>query len=216
MLVNSKTAIIGARIVLVPYRPEHKYHQWMLSSELRELTASEPLNLEEEYTMQKSWQLDNDKLTFILLARPDRYSGTIPTNDDIKTYPMIGDVNLFFKGTRNHNNNNGDDEDDDADSFQVETEIMIAEPSYRRKGLASEALSLLFAYATSPSGPKELCLLPQDFIVRIGESNTASLNLFEKLGFVINKRVKVFKEVEMRFRPGHVFKWTEGETVEFD
>lgn len=34
------------------------------------MTASEPLTLDEEYEMQKSWQEDPDKLTFILI-HPD-------------------------------------------------------------------------------------------------------------------------------------------------
>ena len=32
----------------------------MKSKELQELTASEPLTLEEEYEMQKSWREDDD------------------------------------------------------------------------------------------------------------------------------------------------------------
>jgi len=32
----------------------------MKSPELQQLTASEPLSLEEEYTMQKSWHVDEN------------------------------------------------------------------------------------------------------------------------------------------------------------
>ncbi|KAF8577561.1 hypothetical protein K439DRAFT_1418141 [Ramaria rubella] len=211
MLVNQKTAIVGKDVVLVPYRPEHveTYHMWMLSPELRELTASEPLTLEEEHQMQRNWQTDADKLTFIILARSHLIvSGTsmnvdpntIPTREEILTFPMIGDVNLFLKETHQ----DGDEE--------VEAEVMIADTAYRRKGVAQSALHLLFHYATSSSGP--LHIPPERLIVRIGETNAASIRLFEKLSFHVTKRVPVFQEVELRYRGDGT--WAGGQCIQFD
>jgi len=39
----------------------------MLSEELQKLTASEPLSLEEEYQMQKSWIEDEDSIYFVTI-----------------------------------------------------------------------------------------------------------------------------------------------------
>ena len=44
----------------------------MQSEEIRELTASLPLTLDEEYQMQQTWLDDKDKCTFIVLDR-ERY-----------------------------------------------------------------------------------------------------------------------------------------------
>ena len=45
MLINSSTALVGDKVTLVPYKSHHvpKYHAWMTSAELQELTESEPL-----------------------------------------------------------------------------------------------------------------------------------------------------------------------------
>ncbi|KAJ7137916.1 GNAT domain-containing protein [Mycena epipterygia] len=180
----------------------------MQDEELRELTASEPLTLEEEFEMQRKWQLDEDKLTFIVCARADSddalESGPLtPQDPRVSTLPMIGDVNIFL-------HNAGEDE------FYAEAEIMIAEPEYRRKGLAFEALQLMLGYATASSNGHFLCQNPSSvqealqgsplpvpataLLTRISESNLPSIRLFEKLGFYISKRVEVFGEVEMRWK----------------
>lgn len=39
----------------------------MKSEELQKLTASQPLSLEEEYDMQRSWREDEDSQNFILI-----------------------------------------------------------------------------------------------------------------------------------------------------
>ncbi|KAL0030990.1 hypothetical protein WJX79_007147 [Trebouxia sp. C0005] len=71
MKINANVTLDGEGVVLVPYRKEHVplYHAWMQDPLLQEATASEPLTLQEEFDMQKSWAEDSDKCTFILLDR---------------------------------------------------------------------------------------------------------------------------------------------------
>uniref|UniRef100_A0A7S3VKR6 N-acetyltransferase domain-containing protein n=1 Tax=Dunaliella tertiolecta TaxID=3047 RepID=A0A7S3VKR6_DUNTE len=95
MLVNQDIVIQGDACILVPYLECHvpRYHSWMQSPELQEATASEPLSLEEEYAMQKSWKEDADKLTFIILDS-SLSEPSIKELDLVK--PMAGDVNIFL------------------------------------------------------------------------------------------------------------------------
>ncbi|KAF9573060.1 N-acetyltransferase 9, partial [Lunasporangiospora selenospora] len=53
---------VGEKCVLVPYLKRHveHYNKWMQSPELLEMTASEPLTIEEEYEMQRSWREDEN------------------------------------------------------------------------------------------------------------------------------------------------------------
>lgn len=100
---------------------------------------------------------------------------------------------------------------EDEDEFTAEVEIMIAEPDYRRGGLALEALQLMLQYATENKFLTEgssvptvfptsspLPVPPSSLVARIGDTNLPSIRLFEKLGFVITKRIEVFSEVEMK------------------
>ena len=119
MRLNYDTCLIGRKVVLVPYRPEHVkiYHDWMLDPFLLEMTGSEPLTYEEEVEMQKSWRDDDKKVTFIVLDRskcegvpdgPDSDSDSdsagaspdveVPVPDFVRRNlpAMVGDVNLFL------------------------------------------------------------------------------------------------------------------------
>ena len=94
MRANANLVIVGDKTKLVPYREEHvpRYHAWMADPAILEATASEPLSLEQEFDMQKTWRDDEDKCTFIVLdkAYPNE-SG--PSG---RYEAMCGDVNLFF------------------------------------------------------------------------------------------------------------------------
>ncbi|KAJ3927989.1 MAG: GNAT domain-containing protein [Lentinula lateritia] len=227
MLCNKNTVLVGKKILLVPYRIEHvaKYHVWMENEELRTLTASEPLTLDQEYDMQQKWQMDEDKLTFIILARegdafiPDTIN---PTDSQVSSLPMVGDVNIFFSRTPlSVSESTNSLPFDDGQEFTAEAEIMIAEPLYRRRGYAQEALRLMFQYVTGcPTAhfiqnprvkmsqreethqvPVKMphSIPPTSLIARISDKNTPSIKLFERLGFQITKHVEVFEEVELRW-----------------
>lgn len=176
MRLNEKTKLIGRRIVLVPYEARHvpKYHKWMSDEELRHLTASEPLTLDEEYQMQKSWREDNDKLTFIVLDA-EAYS-----RDQDEIAAMVGDTNLFLHF------------DPDTDQQVAEAEIMIAEPSARGKGFGREAMLMMLKYAQSQSQLKL-----DKFEAKIDMQNTTSLHLFESFRFAETRRGEVFQEITL-------------------
>ena len=121
MKINWETRLSGTGVVLVPYRSDHvpKYHEWMSSPELRELTGSEPLTLEEEYRMQETWRDSDDKCTFIVLSK-EMYESS-GGGEEIGS--MVGDTNLFIT------------KDDETEETVAEAEIMIAEPRYRTQSL---------------------------------------------------------------------------------
>ncbi|GAA5857177.1 hypothetical protein JCM8547_009355 [Rhodosporidiobolus lusitaniae] len=209
MRLNAATTLVNDRLVLRPYRRWHvpQYNQWMQSEELREATASEPLSLEEEYEMQQSWCLDDDKLTFIVHLRDP--SATSPSahpaaflaaHNDSRT--MIGDVNLFL-----HDASPPPSPSSPSSSQtpppppapaprRAEMEIMFPPSSLfpPRSGLALLTLQLFLSYSS-----RTLNLPPSAYFARVGFDNVPSLGLFKKLGFEEGKRVEVFREVEMRW-----------------
>lgn len=73
--------------------------------------------------MQKSWYLDDDKCTFIVLEAAKIPAAAAAAQDDREqeVAAMVGDVNLFFN--------------DHDDATSAELEVMIAEPAARGRGL---------------------------------------------------------------------------------
>ncbi|CAO3689551.1 unnamed protein product [Umbelopsis ramanniana] len=156
----------------------------MKSPFLQEMTASEPLTLQEEYDMQQSWHLDDNKCTFIILALSP--PGT--TSEELRSTTlseagavMIGDVNLFFN-------------DPDNDKSFAEIEIMIAEEKYRRSGYGIEAIKTMMAYAMTELGVKT-------FEAKISLKNQPSIDMFcSKLGFRERSVSTIFEEVTLDWK----------------
>ncbi|XP_018793101.1 PREDICTED: N-acetyltransferase 9-like protein [Bactrocera latifrons] len=196
MRLNENTKIVGKKVILVPYCAAHveKYHEWMKSPELQELTASEPLSLQEEYEMQRSWREDEDKCTFLVLCRT-----TYEQTDD-EIYSLVGDTNLFL---RVEDGGEGTDS-----SYQVaEAEIMIAEPEARSKGCGWEAMLLLLKYALRNLNIKQ-------FEVKIGTKNAKSLRMFSKMHFKEVSRSAVFEEITMVLMIDEEWiKWLDGQVT---
>ncbi|KAK0134351.1 N-acetyltransferase 9 [Merluccius polli] len=185
MRINENTLLEGEKVVLVPYNAYHvpRYHEWMKSPELQQLTASEPLSLDQEYEMQRSWREDNDKCTFIIL---DKQLWSDPMVQEEQC--MVGDVNIFLT--------------DPNDFSLAELEIMIAEPSYRGKGLGKEVTCMMMCYVKNyPKGMSKLGI--QKFEAKIGLDNTVSIAMFKKFHFRELSVCKVFKEVTLGMTVDH-------------
>lgn len=179
MKTNWQSSLVGSKVVLVPYLRVHveKYHKWMTSTELQQLTGSEPLSLEEEYEMQKSWHQDPDKCTFIVLDK-QKYA---ESKDEVQA--MIGDTNLFIS---------------QENATNAEAEIMVADPEARGKKMGWEAMLLMLRY-----GMEQLGI--QRYEVKIKTDNAPSIKMFQKIGFLEISKSDIFQEITFELTPTETF-----------
>ncbi|KAJ5142910.1 uncharacterized protein N7515_001697 [Penicillium bovifimosum] len=215
MLLNANTALASFKALLVPYSSWHvpRYHEWMQDPEIQEATASEPLTLEEEYSMQRSWRQDPDKLTFIICRA---LNDSIPSQSQLQPDSdspsnMVGDINLFLRV-------DDGEEGDDEPQIIGEIELMIAEKANQRRGFGRAALLMFLRYIVA----NEEAILEEFvggaglgvecvrrlrdgglgvacFSVKIGKENVRSLALFESVGFEkVSEEANFFGEFELR------------------
>ncbi|KAK4499931.1 hypothetical protein PRZ48_008117 [Zasmidium cellare] len=216
MKINEHTALSTPTVLLVPYSESHvtTYHEWMKDEALQEATASEPLSLEEEYAMQRSWRNDRDKLTFIIClplsnSQTDA-SDTVQPGEVDTAQQMIGDINLFLFEP------NSEEMEQDVEAITPgvkgvvgELELMIARKDLQQKGYGRAAVlafidyilthwNLIAAEYAQDSVPPQLSFLR----VKVHKSNAGSIRLFESLGFMRTvEEPNYFGEVELRWLP---------------
>jgi RimJ/RimL family protein N-acetyltransferase len=216
MKINETTSLLSPKILLVPYSAHHvpQYHTWMQDAELQKLTASEPLSMEEEYEMQRSWRNDGDKLTFIAClpitnseGRNEKGNGNVvQVGIDDADEKMIGDVNLFLsEDDEDDEDENDDEKHEEAKKVIGELEIMVASPSARGKGLGKATLLIFLWYITTNifSIISEYTTTKNTTLkylrVKISASNEISIKLFERVGFTkTSPTPNYFGEVELR------------------
>jgi hypothetical protein len=113
-----------------------------------ELSRSFPI---ERLQPAEKWQLDEDKLTFIVCARADSdalEAGEVtPKDRRVSGLQMIGDVNIFLHGTP-HTDDTGEDE------FYAEVEVMIAGTS--RRGFSQAVINSMIMIQTMNIAAKDV------------------------------------------------------------
>ncbi len=220
------------QIYLPPSGPEHlpNYHEWMQDPFLLEMTGSEPLTMEEEIRMQKEWRDDENKCTFIILARdllshdevdgngerieiPPIPSEHIEEDSNEEYYPklieqtlhgMIGDINLFLSEEDDYNS------DDEANFHQQH--LLLSKPQTPAE-LTQAELDIMIAAESHrhKNLGTELALMMmyygasalklRRFYVKIKDTNHSSIKLFkEKLGFVECAYAECFGEYEFEMK----------------
>ncbi|XP_042490590.1 N-acetyltransferase 9-like protein isoform X2 [Macadamia integrifolia] len=106
---------------------------------------------------------------------------------------MVGDVNIYMI--------------DLEDTQLAEIEIMIAEPKSHGKGLGEESILMVMTFAVENFGI-------HIFRVKMGESNTASLNLFRKLQVTLEWPVRKPKAEELQNLYGNLIVHSQQSTPE--
>jgi RimJ/RimL family protein N-acetyltransferase len=184
----------------------------MQDPDLQSATASEPLSVDEEYAMQRSWRTDRDKLTFIVCLPTSTTKGlpALGAGDLDADDRMIGDINLFL--FEDNEASPTTDSPEISSNVIGEIELMIARKDLHRQGYGRAALLTFMHYvllnwnqiaAEYSSKADDSASLPAlaYLRVKIHQSNQRSIALFERVGFeMVGDAPNYFGEVELRWQ----------------
>ena len=158
----------SGRVRLLSYSAAHVelYHKWLSDPWIREMTQTEQVSLSAEYAWQREVSRDPSKHVLIIAECAD------------SAVFLCGDVDVFLRS-----------DSDGSAHWTAELNVMIAEDSARRKGLATEAVRTAMRWA-------QHCLphCISVFEAKISAANAPSIALFSKLGFVQTDFVEAFNE----------------------
>lgn len=173
----------------------------------------------EEYSMQRSWRADHDKLTFIVCKslEPGTASQTVQGDEDDRPQRMIGDINLFLFEPEDEEDGGNDDGAQTPDTTKSsnglvgELELMIARRDLHRQGYGRAALLSFTSYvldswaqiaAEYSKGEGNASRSLEYLRVKINQSNARSIFLFQSIGFIQTAAgANYFGEVELRWQP---------------
>jgi len=169
----------------------------MQDESIQEATASEPLSLNEEYAMQRSWRDDPDKLTFMVCLPLAQFSAIVNAGAGDAPNCMLGDVNLFLTTS------------EEGDAVIGEIELMIAVKDQQGQGYGRASLLTFLRFLVEHEGG-----IMEEFererigaegrgieglVVKIGEANQRSIGLFESVGFErVGEGANYFGEWELQ------------------
>lgn len=214
--LTPRAALATTKVLLVPYCERHvpTYHSWMQDPDLQAATASEPLTLVEEHSMQRSWRQDRDKLTFIVclpLSYEHRELHSIAPDLRDSNERMIGDINLFLFESEPDEPSDSDRERKD-NMVIGEIELMIARKDLQRNGYGRAALLTFMQYvivswsqisgeySSAVSGGSDSSPTLAYLRAKINEANVRSIRLFESVGFEqCRDGANFFGELELRW-----------------